>query len=336
MNHLLNVKNLSISFSSAPRAPEVVSGVSFQVNPGEILALVGESGCGKSASCLALTGLLPSPPARIRAEMISFFCNGKTFDLNTRDIRRLRQVRGGHIAYIFQEPTASLNPVMRIGTQIGEVLKLHRPELRDRKSEIISLLKQVGITGAESRINAYPHELSGGMQQRVMIAMALAGNPELLIADEPTTALDVTVQAQILDLLDSLRRERNMAVILISHNLGAVSRLADRIAVMYAGKIVESGSAHDVLFSPEHPYTKALISAIPVLGSRAAKLNTIPGMVPTPENFPAGCRFCTRCGKSRELPEDIRNLCRSTVPEEKIVSQDHIVCCHAFNGGENE
>ena len=332
MNNLLEVKNLSISFASGKNAPEVVSGVSFQIKPGEILALVGESGCGKSASCLALTGLLSSPPAIRRAENITFYCNGQSIDLNSGNRRRLRQIRGGHIAYIFQEPTASLNPVMRIGTQIEEVLKLHRPEIRDYKKEIISLLKQVGITSAENRVNAYPHELSGGMQQRVMIAMALAGNPELLIADEPTTALDVTVQAQILDLLDNLRRQRQMAVILISHNLGVVSRLADRIAVMYAGKIVESGSAQDVLFSPRHPYTRALIAAIPVLGNRAEKLNTIPGMVPTPENFPAGCRFSSRCDKLCRLGENIAALCRSVPPGETAVSEGHTVCCHAFCG----
>ena len=332
MNNLLEVKNLSISFSSGKDAPEVVSGVSFQIKPGEILALVGESGCGKSASCLALTGLLPSPPAIRRAESITFNCNGRSIDLTSGNQRSLRQVRGGHIAYIFQEPTASLNPVMRIGTQIEEVLNLHRPEVQDCKKEIISLLKQVGITSAESRINAYPHELSGGMQQRVMIAMALAGNPELLIADEPTTALDVTVQAQILDLLDNLRRQRQMAVILISHNLGVVSRLADRIAVMYAGKIVESGSARDVLFSPRHPYTRALIAAIPVLGNRAAKLNTIPGMVPTPENFPSGCRFSTRCNELCRQKEEIAALCRSVSPEATQVSDGHSACCHCISG----
>ena len=329
MQELLNVKKLSISFGSGENAPEVVSGVSFSVKPGEILALVGESGCGKSASCLALTGLLPTPPARIKADSITFSCGTKPIDLVSCSPAQLRKVRGGHIAYIFQEPAASLNPVMRIGTQIGEVLKLHRPELRDRKGEIISLLKQVGITGAENRINAYPHELSGGMQQRVMIAMALAGNPELLIADEPTTALDVTVQSQILDLLNKLRTERQMAVILISHNLGVVSRLADRIAVMYAGKIVESGKAGDVLFSPRHPYTKALIAAIPVLGNRAAKLSTIPGMVPAPGNFPCGCRFSNRCQLCSCLPEDIREQCHNEMPEPTGFAGGHLVCCHA-------
>ena len=332
MNKLLEVENLTITFSSGKNAPEVVSGVSFQVNRGEILARVGESGCGKSASCLGFTGLLPSPPASVKAGKIIFCSGGETFDLTAAAPRKLRQIRGGHIAYIFQEPTASLNPVMRIGSQIEEVLKLHRPEVKKRKAEVISLLKQVGIVNAEARFNAYPHELSGGMQQRVMIAMALAGDPELLIADEPTTALDVTVQAQILDLLDKLRKERNMAVILISHNLGVVSRLADRIAVMYAGKIVETGSAEEVLFSPAHPYTKALISAIPVLGGKETRLNTIPGMVPAPDNFPAGCRFYGRCTQCGNLPENIRQLCAESTPGQTVLNESHSAWCHAFSG----
>ena len=332
MNKLLEVKNLTITFSSGKNAPEVVSRVSFEVNPGEILALVGESGCGKSATCLGFTGLLPSPPAAVKAEKIIFNSNGTAVDLTNAAPRQLRKIRGGHIACIFQEPTASLNPVMRIGHQIEEMLKLHRPEIKKRKDEVISLLKQVGIVNAEARYSAYPHELSGGMQQRVMIAMALAGDPELLIADEPTTALDVTVQSQILDLLDNLRKERNMAVILISHNLGVVSRLADRIAVMYAGKIVETGSAEDVLFSPAHPYTRALISAIPVLGSKETRLNTIPGMVPAPGNFPAGCRFYGRCTHCTSLPETLQNRCASVTPEVCEINGQHSVWCHALNG----
>ena len=255
------------------------------------------------------------------------------FELADTTSRQLNKVRGGHIAYIFQEPTASLNPVMRIGAQISEVLKLHRPEIKDHKTEIISLLKQVGITGAENRINAYPHELSGGMQQRVMIAMALAGNPELLIADEPTTALDVTVQAQILELLDSLRKERNMAVILISHNLGVVSQLADHIAVMYAGTIVESGTASDLLFSPRHPYTRALLAAIPVLGDNRSELNTIPGIVPAPGNFPEGCRFSGRCTLCDSLSKELNTRCFRELPPMCEVSPGHFVRCHAIKEG---
>ena len=329
MDTLLEVKNLSVSFASNRKQLEVVSGISFTVKKGEAVALVGESGCGKSASCLALTGLLP---AKISAEKILFSGNSGTFDLTSADRRQLQKVRGGHIAYVFQEPTASLNPVMRIGSQIAEVLKLHRPEIKDRKAEMISLLTQVGITSPESRLNSFPHELSGGMQQRVMIAMALAGNPELLIADEPTTALDVTVQSQILELLDDLRKTRKMAIILISHNLGVVSRLADRIAVMYAGKIVETGSADELLFSPAHPYTKALLGAIPVLGGKQEKLNTIPGMVPPPGAFPAGCRFCDRCELFNTLLPEQQNRCRIIHPESMKISPDHWVCCNALTG----
>ena len=330
MNTLLEVKNLTVSFSSGKKDLEVVSQISFSIRRGEILALVGESGCGKSASCLALTGLLPMPPAKYHADSIRFFHDGEAVELQALPASRLRKIRGGNIAYIFQEPTASLNPVMRIGEQIEEVLKLHRPEILNRKQEIISLLNQVGITSSESRINSYPHELSGGMQQRVMIAMALAGDPELLIADEPTTALDVTVQSQILELLEQLRKERQMAVILISHNLGVVSRLADRIAVMYAGKIVESGSADEVLFSPRHPYTAALLAALPVPGNRGKQLNTIPGFVPPPGKFPSGCRFCGRCTVQETLPEAAKERCASEVPDETAFSSTHYACCHCF------
>ena len=225
--NLLDVHNLNIDFAATGRVLPMVSNVSFGIGRGEILALVGESGCGKSISCLALTGLLPSPPARVRADRIHFETPSGTVDLATLPPRRMRRIRGGKIAYIFQEPSVSLNPVFRVGDQIAEVIELHRPEVSDLEGEVISLLKSVGIPAPESRINAYPHELSGGMQQRIMIAMALAGNPELLIADEPTTALDVTIQAQILELVDRIRRERSMAVILVTHNLGIVAQLAD-------------------------------------------------------------------------------------------------------------
>jgi oligopeptide/dipeptide ABC transporter ATP-binding protein len=209
-----------------------------------------------------------------------------------------------------------------VRAQVAEVLPLHRPEIKDQDSEIIRLLSQVGIPDAPNRLKAFPHELSGGMQQRVMIAMALAGNPELLIADEPTTALDVTVQAQILELLDRLRKERNMAILLISHNLGAVSALADRIAVMYAGKIVETGSKNEIISSPAHPYTKALLAAVPQLGRSCSRLQTIPGFVPPPDKYPAGCRFADRC--SFVKPE-----CRASEPPATESSPGHL--CYCFN-----
>ncbi|MBQ8754496.1 MAG: ABC transporter ATP-binding protein [Lentisphaeria bacterium] len=324
---LLQVENLKIAFSAAPDAPKVVDGVSFSVEPGEILSLVGESGCGKSISCMALTALLPAPPAVVTADSIRF--EGR--ELTALPPREMRRIRGGGIGYIFQEPSVSLNPVFRVGDQIAEVLRLHRPEIRDRKREIIQLLGAVGIPAPESRISAYPHEMSGGMQQRVMIAMALAGNPKLLIADEPTTALDVTIQAQILELIDHLRKEKNMGVILITHNLGIVASLADNVAMMYAGRIVEYASAKELFAHPQHPYTRALLEAVPRLGNPVERLANIPGHVPTPEEFPAGCRFCGRCllcgGKTAALQE----RCRLEKPE--LQGRDgHFTACH-FTGG---
>lgn len=299
---LLRVEKLNIRFHRIP----VVSDLSFEVRRGEILALVGESGCGKSISCLALTHLLPEPPAAVEAEKIEF----DGLDLAGLRGRALRQIRGGRIAYVFQEPSASLNPVMRVGAQIAEVLTLHRPGIRDTQGETIRLLEQVGIPAPSERINAFPHELSGGMQQRIMIAMALAGAPDLLIADEPTTALDVTIQAQILELIDRLRRERRMAVILVTHNLGIVGSFADRVAVMYAGRIAERGSVRAIIDSPRHPYTRALLAAVPRLGGKSGtRLATIPGHVPPPAEFPPGCRFAPRCPFADEQ-------CRREVPQE--------------------
>ena len=273
---ILQVKNLSVEFLSGREYLRAVSGVSLDIREGRITALVGESGCGKSASCLSLAKLLPSPQARVSADEVSFTLrSGEKVDIFKLPPRQLRKLRGREIAYIFQEPQASLNPVFRIGDQIAEVLQLCCPEVSDRRKRVIELLESVGIPAPEQRISAYPHELSGGMQQRVMIAMALAGNPRLLIADEPTTALDVTIQAQILELIDRLRKERNMAVILVTHNLGIVSQLADDVAVMYAGNIVEYAPAQKLFSSPAHPYTRALLRAVPRLGG-TERLETIP------------------------------------------------------------
>ena len=297
----LTVENLCIDFVSGREKLRAVSNVSFDVEQGSITALVGESGCGKSASCLSITRLLPSPPAVLSADRVEFLTkSGKRQDLFQLSPRQLRKIRGSEIAYIFQEPGASLNPVMRIGDQIAEVLALCCPDVRDRKKRVIELLDNVGIPAPDQRIYAFPHELSGGMQQRVMIAMALAGEPRLLIADEPTTALDVTIQAQILELLDRLRKERDMAVILVTHNLGIVSQLADQVIVMYAGNIVETAPASELFASPRHPYTRALLRAVPVPGADQKRLETIPGRVPAIADYPAGCRFCTRCPAAQE------------------------------------
>ncbi|MBR7120258.1 MAG: ABC transporter ATP-binding protein [Lentisphaeria bacterium] len=323
----LQVRDLNIGFRNGKQITNVVSGVDFDVMPGEILSLVGESGCGKSASCLAI-GRLLAANAQVSAQSILFSHGGKTEDLAKLSNRAMRKIRGAGIGYIFQEPSASLNPVFRVGEQIAEVIHLHRPEVTDVRAECIKLLRQVGIPAPESRVDAFPHEMSGGMQQRVMIAMALAGNPELLIADEPTTALDVTIQAQILELIDSLRKSGNMSVILVTHNLGIVSSLADRVAVMYAGRIVESGRVRDIIDAPRHPYTAALLSAVPVLGKEQGRLPTIPGSVGSPEDFPDGCRFCRRCPLAASLGEDEQKLCRSVVPECSEDSNGHKAYCH--------
>ncbi len=272
MTPLLRIRDLHIAFSRHGAEPvEAVRGIDLDLAEGESLAVVGESGSGKSATALALARLLPEPPAQITAQELR---------LGDRDLlqlspRELRAVRGREIAYIFQEPTTSLNPVLSVRTQIGEALRLHRPEVTDRDAETLAWLRRVGITEPEKRLRAYPHELSGGMQQRVMIAMALCCHPRLLVADEPTTALDVTIQKQILELLAELRRELGMSLILITHNLGIIRDVADRVAVMFRGHIVETGPVEQILTQPQHPYTRALLECVPRLGERRARLQTI-------------------------------------------------------------
>jgi ABC-type dipeptide/oligopeptide/nickel transport system ATPase component len=271
MPSLLTVENLAIHFGPPDDPVKAVDGISFSMAPGETLAVVGESGSGKSVSALALTRLLASPPARYYSGRINF--DGR--DVLKMPDRELRELRGAKIAYIFQEPGSSLNPVFTIGYQIREAIELHRPEVRDVKAEIVSALERVGIREPASRLNDYPHQLSGGMQQRVMIAMALACQPQLLVADEPTTALDVTIQKQIMDLLKELKGSTHMAIMLITHNFGLVSDFADRVAVMFRGKIVETGPTAEILRNPQHPYTRALIDCVPKLGQKQHRLKTI-------------------------------------------------------------
>lgn len=270
-NTILKVRGLCIDFVLEDRTVEAVRGASFDLAAGETLAIVGESGSGKSVTALALTRLLPVPPAVIRRGEIEF--EGQS--VLSMDAARLRRLRGGKIAYIFQEPSTSLNPVFNVRSQIGEAVRLHRPDVTDVDAEIIRWLDAVGIADAAARMHDYPHQLSGGMQQRVMIAMALACRPDVLVADEPTTALDVTIQAQIMELLASLKERFGMAVILITHNFGIVSGFAARVLVMYRGKIVEQGPADEVLRAPKHPYTRALIDCIPRLDSKDRRLKTI-------------------------------------------------------------
>jgi oligopeptide/dipeptide ABC transporter ATP-binding protein len=291
----LRVRNLALDFIKDGRALRALDGVSFDIAAGETLCLVGESGSGKSVTALSIARLLPSPPAH--------YAGGEVL-LRGRDVLRmskseLRTIRGGVVSYVFQEPGTSLNPVFRVGSQIKESLKLHRPDAASDE-EVIRLLKLVGLPAPESRMRDYPHQLSGGMQQRVMIAMALASHPKLLVADEPTTALDVTIQAQIIELLSELKRRLGMSVLLITHNLGLVGDIADRVAVMYAGQIVELSPALDLLRLPLHPYTQALMNSVPKPGADRHRLIAIPGNVPHLGSFPTGCRFHPRCPKAQD------------------------------------
>ncbi|MCC7374023.1 MAG: ABC transporter ATP-binding protein [Verrucomicrobiales bacterium] len=291
---LLEIRNLSLSFDTEHGRLPIVDDLSLSIRSGETLGLVGESGCGKSVTALSIARLLPEPPARYDGGQI--LIDGD--DVLKFSKSGLRKIRGGVVSYVFQEPGASLNPVWRIGAQIRETLSLHRRDAAT-KDEVIRWLKCVGVASPERRIHDYPHQLSGGLQQRVMIAMAIASHPRLLVADEPTTALDVTLQAQIIELLQQLQNQFGMSILLISHNLGLVARIAHRIAVMYAGQIVEIGAAKEVLESPAHPYTRALIRSAPELGQVSSRLPAIPGQVPQPGQWTAGCRFAPRCDCAR-------------------------------------
>ena len=293
MTGRLEVRHLRVSFPD-PMGPPVVpvDDVSFTIAPGELVALVGESGCGKSLTGLALPRLLPRG-AHLGGDTVIRL--GDT-DLTRLPDAAMRAIRGARLAMIFQDPMTSLNPVLRVGTQIIEAIQAHHlvPHATAR-ARAIALLGEVGIADPAARVAAWPHELSGGMRQRVMLAIALAGDPEILIADEPTTALDVTVQAQILERLDTLRRTRRLAVLLITHDLGLVAGRADRVLVMYAGRIVESASARDLFATPRHPYTRGLLAAMPRLDGPAERLTPIAGVVPPPDRWPTGCRFHPRC-----------------------------------------
>ena len=292
---LLAVEALSVSFRAEGGYARVVDGLSFTVGAGRIVGLVGESGCGKSVTARAIMRLLPTPPARIDGGRIVL--DGE--DLLTLDERAMRRVRGDRIGMVFQEPMTSLNPTFPVGFQIGETLRLHRDlGRRAARAQVLELLRLVGIGAPERRFQQYPHELSGGLRQRVMIAMALACRPRLLIADEPTTALDVTIQAQILDLLVRLRDELAMALLLITHDLGVVAEYADEVVVMYAGKRVEWADVRALFRAPRHPYTHGLLTSIPRLTGSAGKLPTIPGAVPDPAERGPGCPFVGRCSRA--------------------------------------
>jgi dipeptide transport system ATP-binding protein len=313
---LLEIENLSVDFPSRDSVMHAVEGVSMSLDAGDVLGIVGESGSGKSVTMMALMGLV-AYPGRVKADKLRF----DGHDLLTLSPRERSRLTGKDLAMIFQDPTTSLNPCFTVGFQLAETLKLHLGmDKKAARKRSIELLEQVGIPAPESRLKAYPHQMSGGMNQRVMIAMAIACNPKLLIADEPTTALDVTIQAQILDLLRALQKDRGMALVLITHNMGVVSQMAQRIAVMYAGQIMEERPANDLFATPRHPYTEALMAAMPERSDGRSRLTTIPGMVPGLYDRPRGCLFSPRCGH-------VRDNCRSQRPPLDAAGADGKVRC---------
>ncbi|MFV1971408.1 MAG: ABC transporter ATP-binding protein [Acidimicrobiia bacterium] len=317
---LLEIKGLRTHFDTRDGVVKAVDSVDLHVDRGEVLGVVGESGCGKSVMSLSIMGLVPKP-GEVVAGQVTF--NGR--DLTAMGEKGIRSLRGEHMSMIFQQPGSALNPVQRAGLQIKEVFKLHRDWSKDvRQEKAIESLARVGIPDPESRAKAYPHELSGGMAQRVMIAMALSCEPELLIADEPTTALDVTIQAQILDLIRGLQESSNTAVILITHDLGVIAEMADRVAVMYAGEIVEETDVSTLFNRPQHPYTQGLLASIPVLGAPKDELATIPGVVPSLIDLPQGCRFAARC--VARVENDL-SICLEQKPDLDPVAPGHDVRC---------
>ncbi|MBL8006399.1 MAG: ABC transporter ATP-binding protein [Ignavibacteria bacterium] len=292
MSNLLEVKNLKTYFYTDDGVAKAVDDVSFSLSKGETLGLVGESGCGKSVSALSIMRLIPDPPGKITGGEIFF--KGK--DILKLSEREMQDIRGNDIGMIFQEPMTSLNPVFTCGDQIEEAVILHQKLSKEEaRNKALEMLKLVGIPAPEQRYKEYPHQLSGGMRQRIMIAMALSCNPELLIADEPTTALDVTVQAQILELINKLQVELGMGVIMITHDLGVIAEVSTKVAVMYASKVAEYGKVDQIFYNPKHPYTIGLLNSIPKLNKSNERLSTIEGNVPPPTSYPKGCHFCTRC-----------------------------------------
>jgi peptide/nickel transport system ATP-binding protein/oligopeptide transport system ATP-binding protein len=318
---LLEVKNLNTHFFTFDGVARAVDGASFYLDKGEVLGIVGESGCGKSVTAASIMRIVPSPPGRIVGGEILFWGQ----DLVTLSQKEMRRIRGNRIAMIFQEPMSSLNPVYTVGDQIAEMFILHRQmNKRDALDAAIGMLNKVQIPAPERRVGEYPHQLSGGMRQRAMIAMALACDPELLIADEPTTALDVTVQAQILDLMLKLREDTGTAIQMITHDLGVIAEVADRVVVMYAGRIVEEGPVDDIFYKTLHPYTSGLMASIPMLGGRTAgkqdRLTEIKGIVPSLYDLPVGCKFQQRCPKAMDV-------CSREEPALTAIDGGHAVRC---------
>ena len=322
---VISVKNIKTYFYSENRCNRAVNGVSFEVKRGRTLCVVGESGCGKSVTASSIMQLLPRL-ARIEEGQIIYHSEEKG-DIEIQKLPRngkeMRELRGKDIAMIFQDPMTALNPVFKVGDQIAENIMQHeKVSKKEAKARALELLTQMGIPEPEKRINQYPHEFSGGMRQRAVIALAMSCNPKVLLADEPTTALDVTIQAQIFELMDMLKREHDTAIMLITHDMGVVSELADDVLVMYMGNVIESGTAREVLKNPKHPYTKALLASIPVLGrGKDQQINPIRGMTPNPYNRPKGCQFEPRCDFACDK-------CRECMPDESMLEGTHMVRCH--------
>jgi oligopeptide/dipeptide ABC transporter ATP-binding protein len=325
---LLEVKNLKTYFFTEDGVVKAVDGVDFYVKPGEVLGLVGESGCGKSVTSLSIMRLIGIPGKVVEGE-ITF--DGK--NLLKLPESEMVHMRGNRMSMIFQQPQSSLNPVFKVGDQVGEVLQIHQKMSKEESWEkAVELLRLVGIPDPEKKAHSYPHEMSGGQAQRVMIAMALALNPMLLIADEPTTALDVTIQAQILDLMRDLRNRMNTAVILITHDLGVIAEMADRVAIMYAGRIVEESDVRTLFEKPLHPYTQGLIASIPILGLVKEKLDVIPGSVPNLINLPPGCQFAPRCRSRLQYNLEI---CTDEEPKLLTAAENHKVRCWLYHSNES-
>ncbi|KAB7704131.1 ATP-binding cassette domain-containing protein [Bacillus aerolatus] len=317
---VLDVKKLKTSFFTDDGLLTVVNEVSFHINAGEVLGIVGESGCGKSVTSLSVMGLVPALTSKVEGEILY-----KGENLAQASEKRMRQVRGNEIAMIFQEPMTSLNPLFTIGSQLMEAIRLHNKKLskKEAKQQAVTMLKKVGLPRADELINEYPHQLSGGMRQRVMIAMAMICNPQILIADEPTTALDVTIQAQILELMKKLNEETDTAILMITHDLGVVAEICQRVVVMYAGKVVEEGTVESIFKKPSHPYTKGLIQSVPDMRQKKERLFSIPGNVPKPGSLPIGCQFAPRCSYAHEK-------CLKETPYLKALSIEQKVRCWLY------
>ena len=322
MSHpVLQIENLQTHFFTDRGQIPAVDGVSITVNKGEVVGIVGESGCGKSVTSLSVMKLVPNPPGKIVGGAIKF----KGEDLVSVDEKRMRAIRGNEIAMIFQEPMTSLNPVMKIGEQLMESIRLHLGYSdKQAREHAISMLTKVGIPRPQEIINEYPHQLSGGMRQRIMIAMAMSCQPNLLIADEPTTALDVTIQAQILDVMKQLQADEHMSMLLITHDLGVVAEMCNRVVVMYAGRVVEEASVLDLFDDPKHPYTKGLIGSVPKLGQKRSRLDSVPGNVPNPNQMPKGCKFAPRC-------KDVMPVCWEEEPAITTTGPERFCRCWLYS-----